>query len=373
MRDKENSVLSASVGELSVCRTDLLSIFKSDDEIHGHDVLKMNDLFGNCISLLNNQVCGYTVGNNALQVMPELIGSINSFLKGAENVKNMHVLIGDLESLSPDIKRKIKKGIFHIGESKQIDGNLRAVIIDDNSQIQAQITLKQVQSNTKVLSDINALALQAALQNISEQLQDLGRDVKYLIEFIRRESLQTPFLNARDMIKEAASMYMDELQVKDWVQKANQYLLEGLNSLYSDLEANVQKLAALNKKWDAKIEDIDVCLQYITEDMNLIPKYVGLRAYLCGFSGDNTIASEVLDEYRYKVNQLVTMPVCSKGLTAAQCIHKYFPYTEQNRDYWITEMSNINKQLQSIPIRQSLEGKQIYQLFITEEQENGIV
>lgn len=372
MNEKDNNILPASGNELVSQGTEFFSIFRSDEEIHGHDVLKMNDLFGNCISLLNNQVSRYVVGSNALKVTPEMIGSITGFLSGLQDSQNLNILIGDLEHLSADVKKKLKKGIYRIAESKMVDGNSRAVVVDSKNTIMAQITLKQVLNTSAVLSDINALVLQAALQNISEQLQNLGRDVKYLIEFTRRENHQVPFFNARDMIKEAASMDMDGLQVQDRILRANQYLIEGLNSLYSDLEANVQKLAGLNLQWNAKIEDIDVCLQYITEDMNLIPKYVGLRAYIYAFFGDAVKASEVLDEYRYKINQLATKPVYSRGLTAAQCIHKYFPYTDQNRDYWITDISSVNKQLQSITIHMSLEGKQVYQISILEEHENGI-
>ena len=42
---------------------------------------------------------------------------------------------------------KFQKGIYKIAESKQVDGNMRAVILDENDIRVKDITLKRIKNN----------------------------------------------------------------------------------------------------------------------------------------------------------------------------------------------------------------------------------
>ena len=355
--------------DLVLRNPNLLSIFQSEEDIHGHDVLKMNDIFGNCMQLVQKQMDLEYANGPLAEITPELIGSIATFINGVQKMKSSTLLIGNIDALGKDIKQKIKKGIYHIAESKKIDGDYRAAVVDADNQIKAQITLRQAQPTPSTLTDINSLAMQAALQQISEKLDTLTRDVTYLVQFTRRVELQTPFLNARSALMEVKHHQQDESAVQSAVNKAADYLREGLNSLYGDLNDNLNEFMRLRNSAFGKIEDIDKCLSYIAEDMNLIPKYVGLRAYLFGYTGDGETAIDILHEYQHRMNEFLIKDNKPKSLSPAECLHKYFPYSEDNRDFWVTDFKQLNRQLQQIPVLEEADKKEIY--YISAKEENN--
>ncbi len=346
---------------------DLLSVFQSEEDIHGHDVLKMNDIFGNCMQLVQKQMDLDYANGPLAEISPELIGSIATFINGVQKMKSSTLLIGNVDALGKDIKQKIKKGIYHIAESQKVDGDYRAAVVDADNQIKAQITLRQASPTPSTLTDINSLAMQAALQQISEKLDTLTRDINYLVQFTRRESLQTPFLNARSALLEVKYHTHDQMAVQAAVGKATDYLREGLNSLYGDLNDNLSEFMSLQHSAFGKIEDIDKCLGYISEDMNLIPKYVGLRAYLFSYMGDGETAKEILLEYQHRMNEFLIKEDKPKALSAAEYLHKYFPYSKANRDFWVTDFQQMNRQLQQVQMIGESDKKQIYYISAKEE------
>lgn len=58
--------------------------------------------------------------------------------------KNEQVIIYKFDILPVDIKTKLKKGIYTIGNPRQADGNLRAVVLDENGVRIKDISLKKV-------------------------------------------------------------------------------------------------------------------------------------------------------------------------------------------------------------------------------------
>ena len=355
---------------LATIRRKLLSIFQNEKDNYSHDVLRMDDLFANSILALRNEVDQKVSLGTIVNMTPEFIGMLSSFMKGTQDIKFSHMFAADMDKLSRSVKRGIKKGVFHVAESKMIDGNHMAMVVDDNKKFVAQITLKEVQNSAELWANINSIALQMAIQSISEQLQAVGRDVKYLVEFARREALQTRFLNARNAIEKAT--YSESAQEIDSLLKsAETYLTEGLNSLYADLEANIDKLVSLHDKRFSKLDDIDACLNYIQEDLNLIPKYIGLRLHVLNAMMDFKSLARMMDVYQHKIHQLVTKPLGASKLTAAQHIHEYFPYTEENRDVFLAQFSRIDAQLQAVRVELLPEDKQVHQILVVEEYEDG--
>lgn len=356
-------------GLTSLIRTDLLSIFRSDEDIYGHDVFRMNQLFQHFMDTLNAQITMRNAGKE-LTITPELIGQISVFVGGMQKWDQASMLVADLDHLDPAIKKKLRDKTYKIAPSKKVDGNARAAIIDGDGQIKAQITLKEIQSDPALLMDVAMLSVQASLMKISEQLDNISRDVTYLIEFTRRQELQKPFLDARSKVIEAATCHIDA-EIHQCIGDALGFLRSGLNSLYLDLETNIKKLADLYDNPFAKIEDIDVLLQYISEDMNLIPKYVALRVYLLNYLGRDQQINEVLAEYQYHINWLATASLGKKQLTAAQYIHKFFPYNKETKDMWLKEIPRMNKRLKSIQLNGLPETQQILRLEIQEAEQDG--
>ncbi len=154
----------------------------------------------------------------------------------------------------------------------------------------------------EVLSDIASISMQASLKRISAQLEDIGRNVDAIVDFLRREKLSNPFINARDRILLAVTADIQQQGIH--LKEADKYLLEGLTSLYADLNAEVESLEKLNDKTFPSLKALNVILAHINDDMLMMPRYVALRAYLFNFQGDGINASRVLDEYRYHLENI---------------------------------------------------------------------
>ena len=174
--------------------------------------------------------------------------------------------------------------------------------------------------------------MQASLQRISSQIEDIGRDVKGMIDFTRREALSNKFIYARDKIMLAATASEEERE--HYLKEADTYLMEGLTDLYSDVNAQVKALADIKGPF-ASVKAIDSILSYINEDMQMIPRYVGLRVYLFNYRGKADDANRILGEYRYQLHTLSERKLGDGKYTALELIHKNYPYDEENVDFWI--------------------------------------
>lgn len=174
--------------------------------------------------------------------------------------------------------------------------------------------------------------MQASLQRISSQIEDIGRDVKDMIDFAKREALHNKFIYARDKIMLAATASEDERDM--YLKEADTYLMEGLTDLYSDINAQVKELADIKSPF-ASLKAIDSILSYINEDMQRIPRYVGLRVYLFNYRGNTEDANRILGEYRYHLQMLAERKLGDGKYTALELIYKNYPYEAENIDFWL--------------------------------------
>ena len=176
-------------------------IFKSDEDRTGSDIEKMSDFFSNYIEEMSISM----KENSKLEEVAKIPFSDLSIL--SDVIKNVEImvtgnitLVPDFESLPYGIKSKLKKGIYKIGESKQVDGNLRAVIIDENNERVKDITLKKVKTNNDNIDTLNNISTQLQLKQIYTQLNELRELQTYQIEIERNRELIVPFLDARDFV-----------------------------------------------------------------------------------------------------------------------------------------------------------------------------
>lgn len=73
------------------------------------------------------------------------------------------------------------------------------------------------------------LSIQLSLKHISAQIENVGRDVQGISEFVRREALSNKFIYARNKIMSAASASIDKQE--QFLLEADTYLMEGLTDL----------------------------------------------------------------------------------------------------------------------------------------------
>lgn len=320
---------------------DLLNIFVTDEDKRGTDLLAMSNFFDIFIGKVEKKV----KNNTAWEVVEDasgFFGRIATAIKCGFDVSNMGTLVADMSRLSKEIIEGLKNGTYRIGLAQ--DGSFRPVIIDKNGQIVKQINLKMAINPDEVLSDISSISMQVSLKKISAQLEDIGRNVDAIVDFLRREKLSNPFINARDRILLAITA--DNQRQRNYLMEADKYLLEGLTSLYADLNAEVESLEKLNDKTFPSLKAVDVLLAHINEDMQMIPRYVALRAYLFNFQGDNINASRVLDEYRYHLENISEKKLKGKH-TALELVHMYYKYEEGNVDFWLEQPKQMLSTLSS--------------------------
>ena len=322
--DESNGIVESGKGEL-------LNIFTEEEDRKGTDLLAMSDFFEVFIGKIETEM-GTDTAWEVFHNIEGFIGEIATAIKGGFDISKMGMLVADYSHFSQDIIDGLKEGIYHVGQSKEVAGNLRPAILDENEHLVKFFTLKKAVNPSSVLSDISTLSMQASLQRISSQIEDIGRDVKGMIDFTRREALSNKFIYARDKIMLAATASEEERE--HYLKEADTYLMEGLTDLYSDVNAQVKALADIKGPF-ASVKAIDSILSYINEDMQMIPRYVGLRVYLFNYRGKADDANRILGEYRYQLHTLSERKLGDGKYTALELIHKNYPYDEENVDFWI--------------------------------------
>lgn len=337
-------------------KNELLNIFTEEEDKKGTDLLAMSDFFEVFIGKIETEM-GTDTAWEVFHNIEGFIGEIAAAIKGGFDISKMGMLVADYSHFSQEIVDGLKEGIYHVGQSKEVAGNLRPAILDENEHLVKFFTLKKAVDPTRVLSDISTLSMQASLQRISSQIEDIGRDVKGIIDFSRREALSNKFIYARDKIMLASTASEEEREL--YLKEADTYLMEGLTDLYSDINEQVKALADIKGPF-ASVKAIDSVLSYINEDMQMIPRYVGLRVYLFNYRGKADDANRILGEYQYQLQTLTERKLGDGKYTALELIHKNYPYDEENVDFWLEKPKQMLEVIDSYQTMLEQKDKDVY-------------
>lgn len=337
-------------------KNELLNIFTEEEDKKGTDLLAMSDFFEVFIGKIETEM-GTDTAWEVFHNIEGFIGEIAAAIKGGFDISKIGMLVADYSHFSQEIVDGLKEGIYHVGQSKEVAGNLRPAILDENEHLVKFFTLKKAVDPTRVLSDISTLSMQASLQRISSQIEDIGRDVKGIIDFSRREALSNKFIYTRDKIMLASTASEEEREL--YLKEADTYLMEGLTDLYSDINAQVKALADIKGPF-ASVKAIDSVLSYINEDMQMIPRYVGLRVYLFNYRGKADDANRILGEYQYQLQTLTERKLGDGKYTALELIHKNYPYDEENVDFWLEKPKQMLEVIDSYQTMLEQKDKDVY-------------
>lgn len=346
-------------------KNELLNIFTEEEDKKGTDLLAMTDFFEVFIGKIETEM-GTDTAWEVFHNIEGFIGEIAAAIKGGFDISKMGMLVADYSHFSQEIVDGLKEGIYHVGQSKEVAGNLRPAILDENEHLVKFFTLKKAVDPTRVLSDISTLSMQASLQRISSQIEDIGRDVKGIIDFSRREALSNKFIYARDKIMLASTASEEEREL--YLKEADTYLMEGLTDLYSDINAQVKALADIKGPF-ASVKAIDSVLSYINEDMQMIPRYVGLRVYLFNYRGKADDANRILGEYQYQLQTLTERKLGDGKYTALELIHKNYPYDEENVDFWLEKPKQMLEVIDSYQTMLEQKDKDVYYIDVEDSED----
>lgn len=350
----EENIISLTTDEatLSSGNKKPLEIFKTEADITGRDITQMSNFFDGYIEQMSLALRE----ESAIEVLSKIpisdLSIINEVVQKARILlKDNVTLVPDFDNLPLDVKKKLKRGLYTIGESKQVDGNMRAVIVDENRTRIKDITLKKVVSSPENLETARKIGDQIQMKQIYVKLAAIEEFQTYQIERDRDQQIIVPFLDARTFILRAANANSPDEQ-KTLLEQANGKITSALHSIYTDMDTSARMLA---KKADSWLPDItgrmNDYMRFITSDLQIATKYIGVSMQVLEYIGDNYGAKNALLEYQQALYDFLEEPISKKGLSAALIMQGNFPYTSANIDQWYMLKKEI-----APPLKTSIEN-----------------
>ena len=333
----------------------LLNIFATEEDKNSTDLLEMSNFFELFIDDIGDNLHNFYQWDTVID-FGALLGRLAAAIKAGFDINDMGVMVADYSHFSKEIIDGLKKGIYHIGESKEVAGNMRPAILDKDEHIVKWFTMKKAVNPKEMLSDVGSLSMQNSLRQISSELKGISQDLKYEIEFNRRQALSLPFINARTKFLNAINNPKNKVK---YLEEADTYLLEGLNALYADIEAEAKRLGDSDLKpnqnkikefFNGSLKYADDILGRINEDMLMIPKYVAVEVYLLKHLERYEDAKAVLGQYKYHLDKMANTPLLGSEYTAAEVIHELYPYHKDNRDFWLEMPQETISALESLQL-----------------------
>ncbi|MGN0681198.1 MAG: hypothetical protein ACI4LY_04240 [Candidatus Fimisoma sp.] len=311
-----------------------LAILITEEDKTGRDIAKMSNFFDGYIQSLSTQL--YTTSTvEIFDTVPVAdLGIINEVATYAEALmQGKYGYLPDFDSLPIEIRQNLKKGIYTIGESRQVEGNMRAVILDENGVRIKDITLKKVVNDPGTMDMARNLANQFQLRQINAKLGVIQDLQSYQIDRDRDRDIVVPFLNARDYILRAQMSHSIEEQ-KTYLLKASDELTKAINSLYTDMDTT--------SKWVSRLTMFPIFqptplihghISRLTQDLQLATKYVGVQMQVFDYIGERDNAMLELDKYRMVMRDFSDKSIC-RGKSALTLMQEHSPYDENNKDCW---------------------------------------
>ena len=320
-----------------------IQILKSEADRTGHDIASMSDFMGDGIRILNH-ADSYKVCPVAGPLSATALSEIHDVLSiGTAIIRKDHAWVPDFDSLPGDIRKKLEKGIYKIGESRQVNGNRRAVIVDDKSVRVKDITLKQIKNEPYLDISYRNLLTHIKLQQISSLLEDIVEMQAYQIKCNRNVQITVPFLNARDLVFKA-ERESNHLRRQKLLEEASQGFGNVSNTLYGDLHAAIDLLAQRASR-RLPLSEKRVCLflntskiyeamGFILDDLQMLHKSVGLQIQINNLLNDKASSECCLRQYGEEFKRFCEVPLDSTGRSASQIVHAHFPNTDENMNAW---------------------------------------
>lgn len=325
-----------------------LCILITEDDKTGSSIAKMSNFFDSYIKNLSEEIKSNTESDVVQNIQLVDISIINEVLQCADVVMNgKYAYIADFDSLPTDVKEKLRKGIYSIGESRQVERNLRAVILDEKGIRIKDVTLKKVTNKMETMDIARNMVVQMQLRQINTKLSIIQEMQSYQIDMMRNQSIMTPFFNARDFIFRAQVCDSIEGKKKN-LNTAIEELTRAINFLYMDIETNKKRLICLTKVPVFQITPlIHMYVNNLAQDIQMITKFVGIQMQVLDYLENKESVLVELNKYCNLMNQLSNQAINKNGKSTLRFIHDHFPsYNKSNQGCWIELERNVKKFLE---------------------------
>ena len=353
----------------SITSYDEVHILVTEEDKTGEDILAMSDFFGGYVRQLTDAIRTNAVTTYVSNIPFANIGIIGEVVQRAEVISQGNTqLLPDFDSLPKDIREKLENGIYKIGESRQIDGNLRAVIVDETGTRVKDVTLKEVNINQGTLEASRSITNQLQMKQIYAKLDTIQEMQSFQITRDRDRDIKVPFLDARYYILKAQSGNCTDKEREEYLKKAADKLLSAVNSVYTDLTTSTEHMLKLTRFPIFQRKDqIRVYIGFLSEDIQVVTKLVGLRMQVLDYLGDTDGAQIEMSRYQRVMADFFSKALPNRGYSAATLIHLNYPYNLENRDCWY----QLSKDLKPILEAKQDDGKEHMFLVSVEDKDGG--
>lgn len=326
--------------EMELCHTELanLNFFITDDDKSSTDITKMSNFFDIYIKNSSFAIQKNSKSEVIMNIPSSMIGSLNEVIHTASTlVDRGTTYIPDFDNLPSEIKVKLKKGIYKLGESRQVDGNARAVLVNQNGKRVRDITLKKVTNGVDMLDTTRNLTTQFQLQHIYQKLGEISELQEYQLETDRNSRIIVPFFNARDLILKANNA-TDQSERFHLLEEADKLLINSLNELAQDISTTSSHLAKqVSKPFGIGLwgKEVKLYTNFLSSDLFMMTQFTGVRMQLLEYLGKTADEKQLMMQYKATMNELVTKPLAKKNQTAISLLHDYTHDNDNNIDFWL--------------------------------------
>lgn len=351
-KDEENNI--SSDNSIVPIPEQKVHILITDADTYGTELAKMSDFMEEYAKLQVSSLSNSSLTSIMVDIPIADIGIINDVIQHARIVAKGDIsLIPNFEHLPADIRDKLKKGLYSIGESKQIDGNMRAVILNENGTRVKDITLKKVYNNPGTHETTRSITNQLQMKQINDKLAAIQEIQSYQLDKDRDHAIFTPFLNARDNILLAQNSDTQE-QRNIYLKKAAEQLREAKNGIKTEINTAVTHLAKYSKyPLFHRQSTISTLTSHIADDLQFSTKICGITMQVYEYLGQPQNAKIEMKQYQAFMTDFLSSEIGNTGYTAIDLLHDNFRYNKNNVDCWYDfsielkiKLSNI-KQLES--------------------------
>ena len=325
-----------------------LQILVTEEDMSGTDILAMSDFLDGCIEEMVGNMRGNVISGVTVDVPVSDIAIIGEVVHYAKTVtQGMVQYIPDFDHLPKDIKEKFDQGLLKIGESRQVEGNVRAVLVDREGTRVKDVTLKEVHLDPGLAEASRSIANQIQMKSISSKLAAIEAKQSYQIARDRDRDIYVPVLDARESILLAQLENESEEKRMDHLREASKLLRSALTSIYRDIDTTKDSLVKETKRFlfFRNQKTVDEFISYVSTDLQIVHKIVGLNVRVLGYLGDKN--SIMIETERYKKCMLDffsrELPECK--CTLAELIQDNVSYRDENMDCWYNLSVEVKKPL----------------------------
>ena len=342
-----NDVANTNKDEYELIENNLLAfnLFKSEEDKKTTDIFAISSPFEYALPQLIDNNTSLNLAN-IIDINGEpLFNFVDRHLNPKPKVydkKNDNFYELDFASLSEKTKKKLENGTFKVGNSKKIDGNYRAVIVDttkNNVRVE-DVTLKKVEkkhNNTDDSSRVD-LSTQVQLKQIYDLLLDMKASQEFQINWDRNNRILPPFFSARTKVLQALnSVSLDEKI--HLLNEANTYMEDSVSAIKADLISNKEEIIKRTKQVDYLYDSLKRHADFILNDTEIMTKIVGMQLYIDLSLDNKAMALERLTSYN-GVMELLTQPdiTTNRGLL----INLLQKIPRINRAKWLKNSDKIS-------------------------------